>query len=63
MEEIQFQTCLNSFITDLDLANVGTGGNYICGSPPDPLWLRRWCAIRYALTQDSIVPAIIIKRH
>jgi len=59
MEKIELQTQLDSYVTELDLARVIAGGNFL--QTPDPFGLgRRICS---ALTQDSVIPAIIIKRH
>jgi len=59
VEEIELQTRLNSFITELDLARVIAEGNFMQGA--DLLGLGRH--IRTTLTQHSVIPAIIIKRH
>jgi len=56
------QTRLNKFVTELDLAHVVAHrayGNYLQGT--DPLGLGR--SIHSTLTQDSVILAIIIKRH
>jgi len=62
MEEIKVQTCLNSYMTELNLANVVAQGSYIL-ELPNPLGLGSHRAIQSTLTQDSIAPAIIFKRH
>jgi len=58
-DEIKLQTRLSSSVMVLDLARAIVEGNFARGTNPLGFG-RRICT---TLTQDSVIPAIIIKRH
>jgi len=62
VEEIVVQTRLNKFVMEIQLAQVIAHGNYITRYR----WYRHFGPNRslcLTVTQDSVIPAIIIKRH